>query len=123
MGSEVGLVASITYPLSHDAIAKCPAEHRVTALGRVVTTPQAPQLLALVVRSVSQPSEGSLLQSPHLQEAARAVYPLQACNTTNSIQRILLSMHSTPPWQLLGAQSMHEACDSGIPVADGIKAV
>jgi hypothetical protein len=67
---DAGIMAGImaaTYPAAHEATAKWPATHLATVLGRVATTPHAPQLLELVVRSVSQPSEGSLLQSPHLQ--------------------------------------------------------
>jgi hypothetical protein len=60
-------VISATYPSLQEATADWPATHLPTALGTDATTPQAPQLAALFMRSTSQPSDGSWLQSPNLQ--------------------------------------------------------
>jgi hypothetical protein len=60
-------LSSLTHPLLHEEMTTLEATHAATALSTRATTPQAPQLLALLVRSVSQPLLGSLSQLPHLQ--------------------------------------------------------
>jgi hypothetical protein len=50
--------------VAHAATAHAPAAHAAVALGSAQVRPQAPQLAALAVRSVSQPLAASPSQSP-----------------------------------------------------------
>jgi hypothetical protein len=70
--SNRNILTPVTYPLLQEATANWPATHLATELGRDATTPQPPQLAALFIRSASQPSDGSWLQSPNLHSTQAA---------------------------------------------------
>jgi hypothetical protein len=53
-----------THPALQDTREMTPFAQVAWALGSTACTPQLPQLVVLVRRSTSQPSEGSELQSP-----------------------------------------------------------
>src|SRR5579883_74988 len=57
-------------PLAQEPTAQAPLVQAGVALGVMQVLPQAPQSMALVCRLVSQPSRGSLLQSPNPIEQA-----------------------------------------------------